>query len=80
MPPVSFCNGVFLEHAPKLPAFQQQAWQATLVLDGTTLAGPTGRAFSGQGSLGFHRVDPHQDDRSPWWIYPNLTGSSTPCR
>jgi hypothetical protein len=38
------------------------------------------RAFSGQGSLGFnHRVDPHHDDRSPQWIYPNLTDPGTSC-
>jgi hypothetical protein len=45
------------------------------------LAGRAGRAFSGQGSLGFwNRVDPHHDDRSPWWIYPNLTDPGTPAR
>jgi hypothetical protein len=38
------------------------------------------RAFSGQGSLGFEdRVDPHHDDRSPQWIYPNLTDPGTSC-
>jgi len=38
------------------------------------------RAFSGQGSLGFEdRVDPHHGDRSPQWIYPNLTDPGTSC-
>lgn len=32
------------------------------------------------GHLAFHRVDPHLGDRSPRWIYPALTGPSTPCR
>jgi hypothetical protein len=27
----------------------------------------------------FSRVDPHHDDRSPQWIYPNLTDPGTPC-
>jgi len=45
------------------------------------LTGPAGRASSGRGSLGFgNRVDPHHGDRSPWWIYPNLTDPGTPTR
>jgi hypothetical protein len=33
MPSVSFCNGVFPEHADDLPAFPRALWQATLPWD-----------------------------------------------
>lgn len=80
MPLVSFCNRVSLEHAPGLPVFRRSEAASCVSNERLSPCGPTGRTFSGQGSLGSHRVDPRQDDRSPWWIYPNLTGPGTPCR
>lgn len=65
---------------PGLPAFRCPSAASCVSNEQLNPCGPTGRTFSGQGSLGSHRVDPHQDDRSPWWIYPNLTGPGTPCR
>jgi hypothetical protein len=39
MPSVSFCNGVFPEHADDLPAFPRALWQATLPRDDRPLRG-----------------------------------------
>lgn len=77
---VSFCNAMPLEHASDLSEPQRIVANHFPPSSATSIQGFASRAFSGQGSLGLlHRVDPHHDDRSPQWIYPNLTDSGTLC-
>lgn len=40
---------------------------------------PPARLSQARGRPAFRPLDPHHDDRSPWWIYPNLTDPSTSC-
>jgi hypothetical protein len=42
----------------------------------------TNRGFSGSGLHGDETVicNPHRNDRSPQWIFPNLFASDTSCR
>lgn len=80
MPPASFCNGVSPEHTNVPPDPRPRPWQATSHQVAPLLAErrPPGFLRSGVAWL-YHRVDPHCDDRSPPWIYPNLTDPGTSC-
>jgi hypothetical protein len=82
MPPADFCSRVFPEHTHGLSR-PRPPWQRR------TAAGPSGATPCGilqPGCLrsgvfwAFRRLDPHHDDRSSQWIYPNLIGPGTPCR
>lgn len=80
MPLVSFCSRLSPEHASDPSELQRLVANHFPPNSAAPIRGRANRAFSGQGSLGLlHRVDPHHDDRSPQWIYPNLTGPGTPC-
>jgi len=48
--------------------------------DGATPFGaPPAGLSQARGWSAFRPLNPHHDDRSPWWIYPNLTDPSTSC-
>jgi hypothetical protein len=80
MPLASFCNGVSPEHTNVLSDLQFGPWQATFHQMTPPLSGRRPPGFLRPGvAWSFNRVDPHHDDRSPWWIYPNLTDPSTSC-
>lgn len=67
-----------LQRPPRFPMGQQQA---TIPLDGPSLARDDRPSFLRSGVIGlFEHVDPRHGDRSPRRIYPNLTDSNTPCR
>jgi hypothetical protein len=82
MPPTDFCSRVFPEHTLKRPTPQPHnatanrcaiKWQSPLAgYPPTELLQARGR-FGGR--LG--HLNPHHDDRSPQWIYPNLIVSGT---
>lgn len=78
MPPASFCNELSPEHTNVPPDLRRSAWQATSHQMTPPLAErrPPGFLRSGV-AWRFHRADPHHDDRSPQWIYPNLTDPGT---
>jgi hypothetical protein len=60
MPPVSFCNALFPEHAIALSDLQWNSGEPLSTRWRRSFRFAANRAFSGQGSLGLlHRVDPH---------------------
>jgi hypothetical protein len=67
-------------HLRSVPTSAPVRRQAAARASNPALASQANRAVTGQGSHDLNGVDPHRDDRSPQWIYPNLLGSNTSCR
>jgi hypothetical protein len=81
MPPVDFCNRVSPEHTygpPKPRRLMQRQATARRVRTSLTERSPPSFLRPGVASA-FRLLDPHHDDRSPQWIYPNLISPDTPC-
>lgn len=79
IPPIDFCNRIIHEHtydSLKPCCFLRCKHRASQVISPRERI--ISRVITGQG-LNFSFDNPHHNDRSSQWIYPNLIGSDTSC-